>query len=214
MNYDEYYKINENVFGKEPERILVKFSNLISKEHPVLDIGSGQGRNTVYLSKSGYSVDAIDTSLFSIQLLEELKETEKLNFRTFHSDYKNYIGNKNYSAVLLFGLMQILDWEEIDLLIKKISGWLKAGGLLFITSFTTSDESYNIIMKDSKKIGKNSYLKEDGKIRTFFEPGELKKLFPEYKILHYWEGTGPEHRHGNSPVERHALVEAVFQRLE
>jgi hypothetical protein len=30
--------------------------------------------------------------------------------------------------------------------------------------------------------------------------------------LHHWEGMGPEHRHGDSPMERHAMTEVVFQR--
>jgi len=66
-------------------------------------------------------------------------------------------------------------------------------------------------MIESKKNGKNSYLKSNGEKRTFFEPGEIKKLFKEYEIIYYWEGLGPEHRHGNSPIERHELIEAVFK---
>jgi tellurite methyltransferase len=212
MIYDDFYKNNANVFGREPERILVQHSHLISEELPVLDIGAGQGRNSVYLSKMGYNVEAIDTSFVSIQFLEKIKEKEKLNFKVFHSDFKDYIGKTSYYAVLVFGLIQILDWKEIDFLKRKLSGLLREGGLLFITAFTTLDNSCKNISESSKKIGRNSYLKPDGEKRTFFEPGELKSLFQNYKVINYWEGMGPEHRHGNNPVERHALVEAVFQK--
>ncbi len=103
-------------------------------EDPVLDIGAGQGRNAIYLSKLGYQVDATDPSFVSIHMMEEIKAAENLNFNTMNSDYKKISGTKKYSAILVFGLIQILDWE----------------------------------------------------------------------------GIGPEHRHGNSPIEKHALVEAVF----
>ncbi len=212
MDYNEYYNKAKDVFGKDPEKILVKYHHLISKEKPVLDIGAGQGRNTVYLAELGYKVEAIDTSPVSIKFLKEIKEEQELSFNTSLSGFENYSGLESYSAILLFGLIQILDWTKIDLLKRKLSNWLKDGGLLFITAFTTSDKSYKTISENSIKIGKNSYLRPDGEERTFFEPGEIRNLFRDYKIIHYWEGLGPEHRHGNSPIERHEMVEAVFQK--
>ncbi len=214
MDYNLYYKTNADVFGKTPEKILVDYVKLISKKYHVLDIGAGQGRNTIYLSKLGYKVDAMDPSSVSIKMMDEIKNTEKLNFNTFNKDFKNFKSNKNYSAVLAFGLIQILDRDEIDLLKNKISSWLKKDGLLFITSFLISDDSHKRIKNESKEIGKNSYLRPGGEKRTFFEPNEIMKLFQEYKSVYYWEGLGPEHRHGNSPFERHALVEAVFRKLK
>ncbi len=89
---------------------------------------------------------------------------------------------------------------------------MKEGSVLFITAFTTADDSHKVISNNSKRIGKNSYIKPNGEKRTFFEPGELKSIFNDYKKTHYWEGLGPEHRHGDNPIERHALVEAVFQK--
>jgi tellurite methyltransferase len=211
MDYDDYYQINKNAFGTQPENILVNHTPLIPRKFPVLDVGAGQGRNTVYLSKLGFLVDAIDPSSVSVRMMEELKARENLNFKTFHADFKDFSIERKYSTVLVFGLLQILDWDEITLLKNKISKWLREGGLLFITSFTVEDDSHHRIMETSKEIGKNSYLKPSGEKRTFFEKGEVRNLFQEFTALHYWEGLGSEHRHGNSPIERHAMVEAVFQ---
>ena len=44
------------------------------------------------------------------------------------------------------------------------------------------------------------------------EPGELVQLFPGFSVLHSWEGLGPEHRHGDGPVERHGRAEAILRR--
>lgn len=212
MDYNNIYKNNENVFGKDPEKILVEYSSLIPKDKHVLDIGAGQGRNTRYLSKLGYFVDAIDTSEISIQKLESIKETENHNIKINKVDYNNFTGEEKYSAILLFGIIQILDWDEIYILREKVSNWLENGGMLFITAFTISDDSLRSIISTSKRIGENSYRKPDGENRTYFESGEIKELFEEYKTVHYWEGLGPKHRHGNNPIERHSMVEAVFQK--
>lgn len=212
MNYNDYYKKNKDVFGKDPEKILVDYTSLISREYRVLDIGAGQGRHTIFLSKQDFCVDAIDTSEESVLTLENIKREGDLPINTFTADYKNFAGEDRYSAVLLFGLLQILGWDEIEILKGKIFNWLKKDGLLFVTAFTISDDSHGKIISDSVKIGKNSYLKPNGDKRTYFESGEIKKIFDKYDILHYREGMGPEHRHGDGPVERHSLVEAVFRK--
>jgi len=214
MTYNEYYTVNKNAFGKEPEKILVEHSHLLNKEYPIVDLGAGEGRNTLYLARLGYSVDAIDPSSVSIHLKENVREVENLSYRTYQAGYKEFKGISSYSGILVFGLMQILDWDEIEILKRRLSGWMREGSLLFITAFTTSDDSHQTIRKNSRRIDKNSYIKENGEKRTFFEPGELKNIFRDYKELRYWEGLGPEHRHGDSPWERHAMVEAVFQKKE
>ena len=33
-----------------------------------------------------------------------------------------------------------------------------------------------------------------------------------YKIIHQWEGLGRKHRHGNNPIEQHAMIELVMER--
>ncbi len=62
MSYDKTYTNIKNMFGEEPEKTLIKFINKIDKFKPVLDIGAGQGSNSVYLASNGFSVDAVDPS--------------------------------------------------------------------------------------------------------------------------------------------------------
>ena len=184
---------------------------MISKEKPVLDIGAGQGRHTQYLSECGYSVEAIDTSTTAIRQLNDIKDRDKLDYSTFVSDFQNFAPGGKYSTILVFGLIQILSWEEIALLIKKLSTWLDKDGLVFITAFTTEDDSYKVIAGQSKVVGKNSYLKPDGEVRTFLEPGELKELFNNFESVHYKEYTGPYHHHGDNELQRHEIAEGVFR---
>ncbi len=48
--------------------------------------------------------------------------------------------------------------------------------------------------------------------RTYLESGELAALFPDFELVHSWDGLTPEHRHGDGPPERHGRAEAVFRR--
>ena len=58
--------------------------------------------------------------------------------------------------------------------------------------------------------GRSSTPRDRG--RTYLEPGELAGLFPDFELVHSWEGLTPEHRHGDGPPERHGRAEAVFRR--
>ena len=212
MNYDKTYSRTQNVFGEKPERILQNFSHLIPSGSRTLDIGAGQGRNSFFLAEKGFHVDAVDPSIVAVDYISGIAREKGLAVNAIKSGFTEFQpGNKKYGAVLIFGLIQILSRESIHALISKLREITESGGLIYITGFLTSDDSYKKYSGDWVKTGKNSFSCEDGIIRTFLEPGEIISLFRGFDIIHHWEGMGPEHRHGDGAPERHSLFEAVFQ---
>ncbi len=53
------YKKREFYWGIKPDSILVKFLSKISKGK-ALDIGSGEGRNSIFLAQNGFKVESVD----------------------------------------------------------------------------------------------------------------------------------------------------------
>jgi hypothetical protein len=213
--YDEIYGNVQDFFGAAPDSLLTRFYRWIDLASPVLDIGAGQGRHTLFLARKGFTVDAIDLSEVSIRTVSELASREHLRVKTYHCGFSEFSSEGDvYSGVLLFGLLQILCWEEIGLLKTRLDGWTENGSLLLVTAFTTDDPSYEVCSKDWKQIGKNSYEDPHSEVRTFLESGEVTEVFEGYRVLHHWEGMGPEHRHGENPPHRHGRVEAVFEKQE
>jgi tellurite methyltransferase len=213
MSYDETYRKTKNNFGAEPEPILRSYCHRINKSRPVLDIGAGQGRNALFVARKGFTVDAIDPSMVATETVSAIAARERLPVHSHQCGFGEFVPEVDYySAVLVFGLIQILSWEDIDLLREKIKQWTRQGSLVFITGFTIADASYVRYSQTWKTLGKNSFADEQGDLRTYLEAGEILGLFSEYEVVHHWEGMGPEHRHGNSPMERHAMTEVVLQR--
>jgi hypothetical protein len=142
-----------------------------------------------------------------------MAKKRRLPVMAVHTGFSTYSPEVPYfSAVLLFGLLQILTWEDIGRLLAKIRVWTRRGSLVFVTAFSVQDPMYASYSTDWRTIGRNSFLSDDGQVRTFFEPGEVLKLFPRCAVLHHWEGMGPYHRHGKGPRERHGRIECVFRR--
>jgi 2-polyprenyl-3-methyl-5-hydroxy-6-metoxy-1,4-benzoquinol methylase len=61
----------------KPYHLLLKFFHQIPKGL-VLDIGSGKGRNSFFLAKKGFEVEAIDIDQQSINEIK--KPSKKINF--------------------------------------------------------------------------------------------------------------------------------------
>lgn len=213
MTYDKTYSLTENVFGKDPEKTLEKFYNLINPNYPILDIGVGQGRNSFFLGERGFNVDCIDTSKVSTSFVKEKGIEENISLKVYQSSFQSFLPAKvPYSAILIFGLFQILNRDSIKMLINKINQWTTEGSLIFISAFSIDDESYIKYGKEWQKLDNNSFTDNRNNFRTFFNHGEIQSFFPSYKVLYQYDGLGPKHRHGNSPIEQHAMIDLVLKR--
>lgn len=203
----------KNVFGIKPERILKKYYKKINKCGTVLDIGAGQGRNTFFLAESGLLVDVIDPSTVAVKTIQKIAIDKKFKINLFKKSFADFVPNhESYSAILIFGLLQILNHTSIQTLIKFTNKYTIKGSLIFITAFSTNDPLYERYKNEWTEIGRNSFSDNSKNYRTFFAPNEILKLFGNYTVLHHWEGLGEKHRHGNNPIEQHAMIELVLQR--
>jgi tellurite methyltransferase len=212
LSYNKTYGNTKNVFGSEPEKILVDFTDKIEKSKPILDIGAGQGRNSFFLTEEGFEVDAIDPSSVAVDTINKISSEKNYSVSAFHIDFQNYYTEKIYSAILAFGLIQILDWSSISSLIDKIESRIIKDSLVFITAFSVKDYSYQKYSTQWKAAGRNSFSYGNLEFRTFLEENEILTLFDDFSVLHHWEGLGKKHKHGDGPIEQHSMVEVVLQK--
>lgn len=212
MDFNRQYLSTKQVFGLQAEKTLQDYGPQINRDKPVLDLGAGQGRNTFFLAAKGFAVDALDPSSVSVELIKSKALQKKWDIRPYCTGFESFVPETDYyAAVLIFGLIQILSRSAIDLLRQRVLQWTQPGSLVFITAFSTLDQSFNKIKTAWGKTGSNSFTDKDGNIRTFLKPGQVLALFPGATVLHHWEGTGPEHHHGNGILEQHEMIEAVFR---
>ena len=214
-DFDAMYRQSADYFGGRPEEILVAHIGAVDRSRRALDVGAGQGRNAFYLAKHGIRVDAIDPSSEAVDAIDAEARRSGLPVRATKTGVAQFDpgeGFVSYGAVCLFGIVQILKWKSIDVLCERVASWSAVGTLIFVTAFTTEDLSFESCSKSWRAVGKNSFADTEGAIRTFLEPGEAPRLFPKFEIVHHWEGLGPEHRHGDGPIQRHGMVEVVMSK--
>jgi tellurite methyltransferase len=210
--YDQAYRDVPDYFGNKPTEILTEYYQMMDKSMPVLDVGAGQGRNSLYLARHGYSLDAIDPSPVGLETVGDIAAKEHLPIRTYPVGFENFApDNTPYAGILLFGVIQMVPRDKVDILVKKIRTWLAGDGLVFIAAFSTEDPSYE---KSAalKKVGPHSFETGDNEYRTYLEPNEILTLFSGYTVVHHHEGMGPMHRHGDGPPHQHAEIMTVLRK--
>lgn len=62
--WEETYKVDDVfTFGSEPNDTIKEFEKLFKKEGNTLDVGCGDGKNSLYFAKQGFlNIDAFDIS--------------------------------------------------------------------------------------------------------------------------------------------------------
>jgi tellurite methyltransferase len=166
--WDRTYARLDYVFGKDPADFLVDNVDKLPKGK-ALDIATGEGRNAVYLAKKGFLVEGVDISLVGLRKAKKLAAENGVKIQTTNADLNKYkIKPDSYSVILNFYYLQ-------RSLFPQIKAGLKKGGVVVFETHTT---------EHLKNPGSNSWEKE-----FLLQPGELKKAFADFEILHYSESN-------------------------
>lgn len=166
--WNAYYSQNPNI--KSPSLFAQEVGKKVSKSKTILELGCGNGRDSIYFSKLGLNVTAIDASDGVISRLKRENKEDNICFicDDFVSSSAIFSGQYDY-AYSRFALHAINEEQETEVL-HNVYKVLKQGGLFFVEVRSVNDELYG----QGKKVGKNAYI-FDGHFRRFVELDQLVK---------------------------------------
>lgn len=132
VTYDKYYQ-TENLFG-EPYPELIEFFAEYARKGKVLDLGCGQGRDSLALARLGYSVTGIDKSKVGIAQMKQIGQSENLILDGKIGDIYTFDHFNEFDIVLLDSMLHFdkRDKEKEIGLIKKIISNIRKGCLLVL----------------------------------------------------------------------------------
>lgn len=130
-----------------------------------LDIGSGYGRNSLYLARSGWDVDVVDIDKAAIEKISATATQENLNIKAYNVNLAEFDTTKSYDAIICLMTLHFMKRSEIDTAIKWMKQHTSPNGMIIISGFT-----------DENPIGTRPYL---------FKRNELKDYFSTWTIVTY-----------------------------
>ena len=143
----------------------------------VLDLGCGQGRNSLYLAGRGFEVTAYDLSPNMIETLSQIitKEAiENITLKQYDINHAEIEGD--YDLIISTVVMMFVNRDRMPAIIPNMQAHTKPGGYNLIVSAMSTD-AYPF----------------DGFPFTFSE-GELERYYQDWEIIHYNENVGEMHR--------------------
>ena len=158
-----------------------------------LDLGCGNGRNSLYLAANGFDVTAWDKNPASIGNLERIRQAEGLeNLRTAIKDLNALSFDGEYDFILSTVVMMFLDAKTIPGLIENMQRCTNPGGYnLIVAAMDTDDFPCTVGFPFA------------------FKTGELRRYYTGWDLLKYNEDVGELHRtdeHGNRIKLRFATM--------
>lgn len=188
--YNDRYKNNEFYWGEKPHFLITKLKNILPPDSSILDLGSGEGQNVIYLARQGFNVTAVDNSKIGIQKTEQWAKKENLKIETKVDDVINYLkSSKKFDAIIGINIIQCLPHDKIPYFLKRIQAKTKPNG-------------FNII---------NTFINNKNSQKYFFDKNDLIKYYSDWKMIKYQEKWGKWETH-DEVKHRHYLSKLIVQK--
>lgn len=154
-NPDEYSKIIEELYVKYPNGItltpeyadfvngnltqfLIRLSRykfatkMMRKSDHVLEVGSGSGLGSIYLSQHCKTVTGIDVK--KVEVEEARKINTRANAEFIHGDFYELDAKKTFDSIVSLDVIEHMSMEDGNKFVKKIAQHLNDTGMMIIGS--------------------------------------------------------------------------------
>lgn len=131
--YDEEYMKEQYYWGLKhsslAEQIVNLMQNNIQLGKRLLDIGSGEGRDSIYFAKCGFNVDSLELSRPGIEKIKQYSHLAGCEVNILHANMIGYEFNNFYDVIYSMGSLQFLPPEQRQKHFNKYKRQTRTGGL-------------------------------------------------------------------------------------
>lgn len=166
-NINKYYEATQK--DKPRKNIKYFIDNIKINPKSAIDLGCGQGNDTVFLIKNGWKVLGIDKENVEERIRKRLNKDEQKFFDFKLQNFENLKINKTNLIIANFSLA-FCNNEKFEYAWEKIERSLLVGGY-FVGNFLGK---------------KDSWIKKESTM-TFLSKKEIQKLFENFEIIEFKE---------------------------
>lgn len=209
--FDRVYREHERYWWRSPGRhalnpdaypyslLTQQTLRLLSGRAPgrALDIGAGEGSDSIRLALLGYEVDAIEVSTVGAKKIECSAEATGVNVRVIVTDVQEFTPDTSYDVVICNGVLHyIRDKTSVIALMQQTTC---QGGINVVSlwsSYTPVPACHEIVPVYSDD--------EEGVVISCYETW-LKELI-------YFERDKQETAHSDLPAHRHSHIKLIARK--
>lgn len=174
-----------DMFGQEPSQPAKAAATLFAQNEAktILELGSGQGRDTLFFAHNGFQVTALDYAETGVKTIEAKAKHFSMadNITAMQHDVRQPLPCKDASFDACFSHMlycMALTTDELKKLTGEVHRVLRSGGLHVYTVRHTGDAHY----RQGNHHGEDMY-ETGGYVVHFFDKAKVELLAEGFELL-------------------------------
>lgn len=192
-SYENDYQKEEYYWGITPSTMCLKVLELLPPERrlKILDIGCGEGKDSVFFARCGYDVTAFDISEAGLEKTKRLADKARVNVKTFRANICDYRLEEKYDILYSSGVLHYIKPELCKEILENYKYHVNDNG---IVAFHVFVEKPFIKPAPDKKVH-SKYLWKSGQLFTYFHDWYIEYC-SEY--IFNCNSSGVPHRHASN----------------
>ena len=185
QHWENNFSSKPEMFGLDPSFAAINAIKIFKESsiQRILELGPGQGRDTLFFARNGFYIDALDYSLSAIEDIvlksQEYNLEDSINAKVFDVRKKLPYEDESFEGCFSHMLYcMAFSIDEIEKMNKEVNRVLKKGGINILTVRNTSDGDYN----NGEHIGEDLY-ENQGFIVHFFSEDKIKRLLNGFELI-------------------------------
>lgn len=182
----------------EPSNFAVAVEERLNSGAHVLDLGCGNGRDSLFFLSKGHVVTAVDGSDVAIDMLcERTKENQRALFVCDNFVKCKSLYQMKYDCIYSRFTLHAITEEQENELLNNVYGAISQRGIFCIEARTVHDEIYGM----GDNIAHNTFI-YNNHFRRFIDVDEFQKKVEDmrFKVISIEEGTGFSKTETSDPV--------------
>jgi tellurite methyltransferase len=129
--YDHKYSAEESYWGRQPSSIArILFQKFPPQnDQKLLDVGCGEGRDSVFFARSGYHVTGFDSSAEGIEKSLAWADELKLSIDFFPADINEYRLQESYDVIFASGALHYIPPPLREEVLSNYKRFTTSGGI-------------------------------------------------------------------------------------
>ena len=190
----EYARTPERyVFGTGPSDFALEVARLVQPGDYVLDLGCGEGRDSVFFAERGAVVWGVDVSAAGLDKARRLARKHRVRVRWIHGPASDLLPSGPFDLIYSCGSLHYVSRDRRAALFARLRAVTRPGG-----------HHAHLVFTD------RLVHEEKGEIVEYYRAGELREAFVDWQIL-----KGDDHVIScaqDGTVHGHAVEEIVATR--
>ncbi len=197
--WNDRFATDDWVYGATPNAFIAQQSERLPDGASVIELGAGEGRNTVFLAEQGFAVTALDYSAEGLRKTRALADERGVSVDTVQVDVTQWQPERTWDAVVIAFLH--LPPEARPALHRRIRQILRPGGWLIAEWFRPEQVTAGYTSGGPPRAA------------MMLTPDELRSDFPEAGIQQV-DAVETELREGPHHQGPAAVVRFVWQQSD